>query len=396
MEDVYLDIPKSEISSRIKRLQSRLVESHLDGALLLSTIEMYYYSGIGSPGAVYVPSQDDPIRLVERNLELVKAHSPLSDIRPMGRVSKLFETFGVGKESRIAMEGDIVPYSYMAFLQSKAEGIELVDRSHMFREIRSTKSDFEVEMIEKAASQIDKSLIYCTEIATPEMTEIELSSRLDSWLIENGHAGLITTRGFNSTMLIYSYVISSDASTLNTLFTPISGQGLSLKYPLGPTRRKLGKNRPFLVDSCGNYHGYISDTTRTLVCGSFDDRVLERLTALQEIKSFVTNSIRPGYSLGTLYTEVVGLSKELGIYEQFMGPEDDKVTFMGHGVGLELDELPVFYAKGPDLEKGHILASEPKLILPGEEALGIEDTYAVTSTGCEILSKSDDWFEISR
>ncbi|MFX1367660.1 MAG: M24 family metallopeptidase [Promethearchaeota archaeon] len=396
MEDVYLDIPKLEISSRVERLQSRLLKSNLDGALLLSTIEMYYYSGIGIPGAVYVPAQGDPIRLVERNLELVRAHSALSDIRPMGRLSKIFETFGIAKASHIAFEGDIVPYSYVTFLQSKAEGIEFVDASQIFRETRSKKSDFEVGMIEEAAEQIDRSLTYCTEIATPEMTEIELSTRLDGWLIDHGHAGSITTRGFNSSMLIYSYVVSSGGSTLNTLFQPISGQGLSLKYPLGPTRRKLGQNRPFLVDSCGNYHGYISDTTRTLVCGRFDDRAHERLLALQEIKNFITKSMKPGCNLGSLYSEVIELSKELGINDNFMGPEEDKVAFIGHGVGLELDELPVFYAKGPSMEEGHVLASEPKLILPGEEVLGIEDTYAVTSTGCKILSKSDNWFQISR
>jgi Xaa-Pro aminopeptidase len=396
MEDVYFDIPKSEISSRVNRLQRRLVESNLDGALLLSTIEMYYYSGIGSSGAVYIPNQGDPVRLVERNLDLVKTHSPLSDIRPMGRLSKIFETFGIKKDTQIALEGDIVPYSFVTFLQSKADGIELVDGSQMFREIRSRKSEFEVGMIETAAKQIDGSLTYCSEIATPEMTEIELSTRLDGWLVDQGHAGYITTRAFNSSMLIYSYVVSSDASTLNTLFTPISGQGLSLKYPLGPTRRKLGKNRPFLVDSCGNCNGYISDTTRTLVCGRFDDRSLERLTALQEIKKYIAKTMRPGYSLGTLYTEVVELSKELGIYEQFMGPENDKVVFIGHGVGLELDELPVFYSRGPLLEEGHVLASEPKLIVPGKEVLGIEDTYAVTSTGCKALSKADNWFEISK
>ena len=196
-------------------------------------------------------------------------------------------------------------------------------------------------------------------------------------------------------MLIYSYVVSSSASTLNTFFTPISGRGLSLKHPFGPTRRKIGKNRPFLVDSCGNSNGYISDTTRTLVCGRFSEEILEKLEALQEIKNYITSAMRPGYSLGNLYSEVVTLSKDLGVDEHFMGARDDKVAFIGHGVGLELDELPIFYSKGPVLETGNILASEPKLIVPGKEVLGIEDTYAITDRGCRVLSKSDNWYEIS-
>ncbi|NHJ12663.1 MAG: aminopeptidase P family protein [Candidatus Thorarchaeota archaeon] len=395
MEDVYLEIPKGEISHRIQRLQNSLREMKLDGAILLSTTELYYYSGIGIQGVVYVPADGAPVRLAERNKELVAAFSELIDIRPMGRQSRIFETLGIGTGTRIAMESDIVPYSYMEFLQSRAEGIELVDGSHIFRAIRSKKSEFEIEQIAAAAELVDKSLDYCTEIATPEMTEIELSMNLDTWLVEHGHAGYITTRAFNSSMQIYSYVVSSSASTLNTFFTPISGQGLSLKYPFGPTRRRIGHNRPFLVDSCGNSNGYISDTTRTLVCGKFEEDARRKLELLQEIKHHISQRMRPGQNLGSLYAEIMELSKELGVYNQFMGHDADKVAFIGHGVGLELDELPIFYSKGPSLEEGNVLASEPKLIVPGYEVLGIEDTYAISQDGCRILSRSEDWIEIA-
>ncbi|NHI83851.1 MAG: aminopeptidase P family protein [Candidatus Thorarchaeota archaeon] len=395
MEYVYLKVPKDEISSRIQRLEVSLREANLDGAILLSTTELYYYSGIGIPGAVYVPADGEAMRLAERNENLVSAYSGISDVRPMGRQSKLFETLGISKGSRIAMESDIIPYSLMTFLKSRVKGIDLVDGSSIFRTIRSRKSEFEITLIEKAADLVDESLVHCCEIVTPDMTEIELSMHLDSWLVEHGHAGYITTRAFNSSMLIYSYVVSSSSSSLNTFFTPISGQGLSLKHPFGPTRRKLGRNRPFLVDSCGNINGYISDTTRTLVCGKFEKDARRKLTILQEIKEFITNRMRPGVSLGSLYTEVIELSKELDVNDQFMGYQTDKVAFIGHGVGLELDELPIFYSRGPPLEEGNILASEPKLILPGHEVLGIEDTYAITERDCRVLSRSEDWLEIA-
>jgi Xaa-Pro aminopeptidase len=226
------------------------------------------------------------------------------------------------------------------------------------------------------------------------MTEIELSMRLDAYMVENGHAGFITTRSFTSEMLIYSYVVSSSGSTLNTFFTPVSGVGLSLKYPLGPTRQKLGRNRPFLVDSCGNMRGYHSDTTRTFICGKFDDDLSVKLDSLSEVKKLLLKKMKPGVNLGALYSDVIELSIELGIQDNFMGVDDNKVAFIGHGVGLELDELPVFYAKGPDLEQGNILACEPKIITPGRQVLGIEDTYAITSSGNSSLSNAPDRFEI--
>jgi Xaa-Pro aminopeptidase len=394
MSEVYSKLPKSEIDGRIARLKDHLKSTELEGALLMTTVELYYYSGIGTGGAVYVPVDDEPIRLVERNLDLVESYSLIPNIRPMGRMSQLFQTLNLPSNSRIAMESDVIPYSLMSYLQSRADGIHLSDGSDIFRKIRSRKSDYEIGLIEAAAKLVDQSFEYCTEIATPEMTEIELSMRLDAWMVENGHAGFITTRSFTSEMLIYSYVVSSSGSTLNTFFTPVSGVGLSLKYPLGPTRQKLGRDRPFLVDSCGNMKGYHSDTTRTFICGRFDDDLGGKLDSLSQVKSFLLREMKPGANLGELYGDVIELSIELGIHENFMGVDDNRVSFIGHGVGLELDELPIFYSKGPDLEQGNVLACEPKIITPGREVLGIEDTYAMTGSDNRPLSSAPDRFEI--
>ncbi|MHA1936729.1 MAG: M24 family metallopeptidase [Candidatus Thorarchaeota archaeon] len=394
MSEVYSRLPNAEIDGRIGRLKGQLKNAGLDGALLMTTVELYYYSGIGTGGVVYVPVEDEPIRLVERNLDLVESYSLIPEIRPIGRMSQLFQTLNVPSGFRIAMEADVIPYSLVSYLQSRAEGIHLSDGSDIFRNIRSKKSDYEIGLIEAAAKIVDGSFEYCTEIATPEMTEIALSMRLDAWMVENGHAGFITTRSFTSEMLIYSYVVSSSGSTLNTFFTPVSGVGLSLKYPLGPTRQKLGRNRPFLVDSCGNMKGYHSDTTRTFICGKFDEDLGAKLDSLLEVKRFLLRKMKPGANLGSLYDEVIELSNELGIQDQFMGVDDNKVAFIGHGVGLELDELPIFYSKGPDLEQGNILACEPKIVTPGREVLGIEDTYAITSSGNTSLSNAPERFEI--
>jgi Xaa-Pro dipeptidase len=394
MSEVYSKLPQEEIDGRISRLKDSLRSAEIDGAFLMTTVELYYYSGIGTGGAVYIPVEGEPIRLVERNLDLVKSYSLIPEIKPMGRISQLFQTLSVPSGAKIGMEADVVPYSLMRFLQLKADGITLSDGSELLRRMRSRKSDYEIELIEAAARIVDQSYEYCTEIATPEMTEIALSMRLDAYMVENGHAGFITTRSFTSEMLIYSYVVSSRGSTLNTFFTPVSGVGLSLKYPLGPTRQKLGSNRPFLVDSCGNMRGYHSDTTRTFICGKFDDDLSAKLDSLSEVKSLFLKKMKPGVNLGDLYEELIELSIELGIQDNFMGVDDNKVSFIGHGVGLELDELPVFYSKGPDLQQGNVLACEPKIITPGREVLGIEDTYAITSSGNRSLSHAPDRYEI--
>ncbi|MFX0171481.1 MAG: M24 family metallopeptidase [Candidatus Hodarchaeota archaeon] len=390
----YAKVHQSEIDSRTKNLQKQLEQEEVDGALFLSTPELYYYSGIGSDGAVYVPIEGDPIYLIKRNLSLAKKHSLIANVQIFGRQSKLFETLEIKSPSRIMIEKDVLSASYVNFLHTKVKDVKLIDGSHVFRKIRSVKSAYEIELIERAANLVDQSFEYCIEIANPDMTEIELASQLDSWLLHRGHGGYITTRAFNAALLHYSYVISSRSSTMNIHFTPISGGGLSLKYPYGPSRQKLGKNSPFFVDTCGNNQGYISDTTRTFICGHFDEETQNQLEALSQVKEFLRKKLGPKINLGDLYYEIMDLSKELKIYDYFMGTGSDKSAFLGHGVGLELDELPILYPKGSDLLVGNILACEPKFFALNQKVLGIEDTYSITDSGNKILSKSRNSFEI--
>ncbi len=394
MFNQFSKIPLSEIENRITNLKSQMKKDNIDGAILLSTPELYYYSGVGYDGAVFIPTEgNSPVHLVKRNLEMAQSFSQIPIVKNFGRKSKLFETLNIKPASKIAIEKDVLSYSFVQFLQSKAKNIQLVNYSSIFRQLRSIKSKYEINQIETAAMLVDQSLEYCTEIATPEMTEIELAIRLERWLLENGHDGFITTFGFNAELLHCAYVISSQSSVLNIYFTPISGQGLSLKYPFGPSRQKL-KTNPFIVDTCGNSQGYISDTTRTFICGKFDVKTQDQLESLHQIKRFLQRKLKPNVNLGDLYNDVMELSTDLGIHENFMGTSSDRVAFIGHGVGLELDELPVFYAKGPDLIVGNVLACEPKFFIQEEKVLGIEDTFVIIENGNRLLSKAPEYFEI--
>ncbi|PWI49068.1 hypothetical protein CEE45_03905 [Candidatus Heimdallarchaeota archaeon B3_Heim] len=389
----YSLVPKKEIEKRHGQLRKKLSKLDVSGVLLFSTVEIFYYSGIGLEGALYIPQEGEPIHLVKRNIELATEFSSISNIIYFGRLSQIFDTLKINARSKIGVELDILPYSHVEFLKTLKKEITLVNVNQFLRKQRAVKTNYEISQIKMAAKLVDQSFEYCLEIATPEMTEIELAAKLDKWLLNNGHRGYITTRAFNSALLNFSYVISKSSSILNIHFTPISGWGLSLKYPYGPSTQKIGKD-PFFVDTCGNYNGYISDTTRTFVHGKFDPETRYQLEALQHVKQLLLKELKPGINLGEVYTRAMNLANELGISNNFMGEANDKVQFLGHGVGLELDELPILYAKGGQTESGNILACEPKFIEKGRKVLGIEDTYAITESGTHLLSQSPDYFEI--
>jgi Xaa-Pro dipeptidase len=101
--------------------------------------------------------------------------------------------------------------------------------------------------------------------------------------------------------------------------------------------------------------------------------------------------VKPGRSCSDLYKEIIVLVKERGFADHFMGFKKNRVPFVGHGLGLELDEYPVIAPNfKEEFQENMIYAFEPKFSFPGRGAVGIEDDFRVTSNGVEKLTKFDD------
>jgi Xaa-Pro dipeptidase len=110
-----------------------------------------------------------------------------------------------------------------------------------------------------------------------------------------------------------------------------------------------------------------------------------------DVQSTVTTAAIPGAVCGDLYDLALAAAAEEGLVDNFMGLGADRVTFVGHGVGLELNELPVL-ARGAKaiLRAGNVFALEPKCLFLGRGAVGIENTWLVTETGSVRLTVTSD------
>ena len=109
------------------------------------------------------------------------------------------------------------------------------------------------------------------------------------------------------------------------------------------------------------------------------------------MRRFIEGRLRPGAMCADVFREVAAFARDLGEPEGFMGFGENRVRFFGHGVGLELDELPILADKLDfELRAGMVLAVEPKAFLRGIGPVGVENTYAVREDGCERLCDVDD------
>jgi Xaa-Pro aminopeptidase len=143
-----------------------------------------------------------------------------------------------------------------------------------------------------------------------------------------------------------------------------------------------------MVDFGTVLNGYHLDETRMFVMGSMPDRALNACRAAIDIHDGVLEMAKPGITMAELFQQSEDLATSLGYAENYLGPPGYKVTFVGHGIGLELIEPP-FIAKDREepLEPGMTIALEPKIVFQDEFIAGIESVFLVTDSGSRLISK---------
>jgi len=392
-------IPAEELERRLERLQKALGEEGWGGILVVQRADLYYFSGTAQNGVLFIPAKGDPSLLVRKSFRRARQESGLKQVQPLEGWETLVELIrgSVPPGGRIGMELDVLPVNLFRRYRKLLADYPLEDASPLIRRLRAVKSPLEIEAIRRAARLSEAVFNHAREILAPGMTEIELAAQLEAFARARGHQGAIRMRGFNQE-LYFGHVMSGPSAAVPTFFDgPTGGTGPNASYPLGAGFRPLGLNEPILLDLVTVVDGYMVDQTRVFALGRLPARLEKAYAAALEIKRALINEAGPGTPARRLYDLAVALAREAGLADYFMGSEE-KVRFIGHGLGIELDELPVI-AGGAEtaLEEGMVFALEPKFVFPGEGVVGVEDTFAVTAGGLEQLTRfSDDLNENTR
>jgi Xaa-Pro dipeptidase len=380
-------VPREEIEQRLVAFQAALRRDGLDGALIVQDVDLYYLTGTAQSAHLVVPAEGEPALFVRKTLERARGESPLERVEPLQSLRELPGALAsAGLEGgRLGLELDVLPAAQYLGYARRLDGFELADCSGAIRRLRAVKSRWELERIRLASDQLSHVDEWMAETAREGMTEIELAAELERLLRLNGHQGPVRFRGFNQELFYGSVLAGPSGAVPGSTETPIVGPGPNLLISKGASPRPIERGEPILVDLAGSNDGYLSDQTRTFSLGSLDGRWLEAHDLAREILVNVAAEARPGVAPSGLCERAVDLAGDLR--DHFMGG----VSFVGHGFGLEIDELPVL-APGFDdpLEEGMVFALEPKFVFPGEGAVGIENSYAVTADGVERLTTATE------
>jgi Xaa-Pro dipeptidase len=377
-------VPREEIERRLAAFRDALAEAGFAGALVVQEVDLFYLSGTAQSAHLVVPAEGEPALYVRKTFERARSETPLERVEPLRSLRELPGALrAAGLESgRLGLELDVLPAaSYLAYVR-RLEGFQLGDCSPLLRRLRARKSAWELANIRSAAQMLSHVPEWMARHAREGMTEIELAAELERELRLAGHQGPVRFRGFNQELFYGSVLAGPSAAVPGAAETPIVGPGPTLAVSKGASQRPIERGEPIVVDLCGTHEGYLSDQTRTFSLGPLGDgRWQESYDHAVEILRTVAEEARPGTAPSRLWTRAAELAGGRG--EHFMGG----VSFVGHGFGLEIDELPVL-APGFDdpLEEGMVFALEPKFLYPGLGAVGIENSYAVTAGEAEQLT----------
>lgn len=386
-------VPEQEIEGRIRNFQLSLQEMDLDGAFILQNTDLFYFSGTIQSSVLFIPQQGEPVLMVQKGLQRARHESPLKHIFPVigrGQIKKVLRDFGFLDFKRIGLEMDVLPVNlYFRYHQIFPE-YDWSDVSGGIQRLRMIKTPYEVEQIRTAARILHKGYLDIKEIIREGMTELEIDGHLALIARREGHMGILRMRGWNQEMT-YAHVLSGESgATISFLDSPHGGKGNTPAMAQGASFRRIGKNEPIGIDYGVGINGYLADQFRTFVIGDLPAELMRAHDCSVEIHYLFAEEAKPGVSCSDLYRLALKKAEKAGFGEHFMGYGEGKVRFVGHGLGLEIDEYPVLAPRfNQRLEPGMVIALEPKFVFPGKGVVGLEDDYLVTATGVERLTLTD-------
>ncbi len=378
--------PLSEINDRINCLKQALVQEEVDAALLMQSSDLFYYAGTTQQAYLYVPTDGEPLLMVRKDVDRARAESPLVNILEINRLPEIPENIK-GMPRVLGLEMDVISAEMFLNLQKLFADSKCVNIAGPIRLQRAVKSDYEVEKIRQAAALADQLDAFVPTALEPGISQLEFSGRVEGEARRLGHQGLIRMRLWGAE-LFYGHVMAGpSAGMVSSLSSPTGGPGTSPAFPQGGGFNPIRPQEPVLVDIAFAYQGYLADHTRIYAIGGIPDDLRKAHRAMLEVQNLIKQAAVPGTPAGNLYDLALERATELGYADNFMGVGKKRIRFVGHGVGIDMDEFP-FLAKGQTLElaENMIIALEPKLIFPDKGVVGIENTHVVTRNGLESLT----------
>jgi len=374
-----------ELSKRLAKIREQLVIGGVDACILSTTVNILYANGSIFSGYYYIPVEGNPIRFVKRPVGLEGEN--IQYIRKPEQLPDLLLESGLRLPEKLLLEGDEMSHGDWMRLQACFEGIELVNGTNDLRKVRSIKTDFEVSMIRRSAEAHVRAYKRIPDVYVPGMTDNAFSIEIERLMRLEGNLGLFRTFG-DMEAFMGSILTGDNASVASPYDFALGGAG-TVSNPIGAAGLELLPGKSIMIDMAGNFTGYLDDLTRTFSIGKLADKAYYAHQVSIDIQQRLMEEMKEGALCEDLWELSLKMATDAGLADCYMGTTQ-QAKFVGHGVGIVINELPVIATRSRDVLKANMtIAIEPKFVIDGVGAVGVEDTFLIEKNGCERLTKLD-------
>lgn len=378
-----------ELIQRRDKIRDLMFKEGIDAALITCNVNLIYTYGEVVSGYLYLPLHAPARLFVKRPCTLQGEH--IHPIRKPEQLTELLQQCGLPQPTRLMLEGDELSYTeYNRLAACFPEAEVLPCGSRLIRQARSIKTVWEVEAFRRSAQAHARAYSHIPEVYRDGMTDLQLSIEAERLMRLEGCLGIFRVFGQSMEIFMGSLLAGDNAQVASPYDFALGGKGVDGALPGGACGHPLQQGESLMVDLGGNFCGYMCDMSRVYSIGQLPDEAYKAHQLCLEVQNEVAAAAKPGVTGEELYQLAVGRIGKAGYADRFMGTTQ-QAKFIGHGIGLEINEAPVIAPRmRQELEPGMVFALEPKIVLPGVGPVGVENSWVVTAEGVEKLTQAPE------
>lgn len=374
-----------ELKLRRDKIRALMAQQGIDAALITYNVNLIYTYGRVVSGYLYLPLNAPARLFIKRPNDIEGEH--IHPIRKPEQITGLLKECGLPLPVKLMLEGDELPFTEYNRLAACFPETEVVScGTALIRQARSIKTPIEIEMFRRSGIAHAKAYEQIPSVYQPGMTDRQLSVEIERLMRLEGCLGIFRVFGQSMEIFMGSLLAGDNAAVPSPYDFALGGKGLDPSLPGGVSGTLLQAGQCFMVDMGGNFYGYMGDMSRVFSIGKLPEQAYAAHQTCLETQEEIVAMAKPGTVCEDMYNKAIEIVTKAGFADYFMGV-DQKAKFIGHGIGLEINEMPVLAPRmKQELEPGLVFALEPKIVLPGIGPVGIENSWAVTTDGLEKLT----------
>lgn len=376
--------PQEDLQIRWNKVQNLLAGYGGDACLVTSNVNIYYLTGQIFTGYVYLSLNSDPIYFVQRPNDL--EGEQVVHIRKPEDICGLLKERNLPLPENLFLEADQITYNEYIRLETAFNLRAKGNATALLRKSRQIKTAWEIGQFRISAAKHAEAYQFIPDLFEAGMTDVDFQIEIERTVRKHGSLGTFRTFGRNMEIFMGSLLTGSNAEKPSPFDFALGGSGMHPSIPIGATGEAIREGMSVMIDMAGNYTAYMSDMTRVFSIGKLSEEAYRAHRVSMDMHDRLLETTKPGTACSEIYEWSLKMAEASGLAANFMGTKQ-QAKFVGHGVGLEINEMPVLMQRSKDtLQTGMVFAFEPKFVIPGTGAVGNENTFLVTDTGIEKLT----------